>query len=192
MSFWTEQKAAPDKTRDDWETPDQVLDLVRKLGPIVLDPCTSLANPTRARAVCIPPAAFAAIGAETKLPDCRVLSDGLSTPWGFAAGFALGEEPGVIFVNMPYGERIGQWTALCAAAGALGYHVIALPPARTDTKWFQRDCAPPAAQAVCFWEGRIQFVGAPDPAKFPSAISYWGPRKYRFADVFSSVGRIWL
>lgn len=38
--------------KDDWQTPAEVLELVRKVGPIVLDPCTTVDNPTGAALIC--------------------------------------------------------------------------------------------------------------------------------------------
>lgn len=32
--------------RHDWQTPDAILDAVRKVAPIGLDPCTVASNPT--------------------------------------------------------------------------------------------------------------------------------------------------
>lgn len=148
-----------------WQTPDVVLDLVRELGPIALDPCTAPENPTGARAFCS--------------------EGGLEQSWPvLSAG-------GMVYVNPPFGRGVASWMARCYAASHFGCEVIALVPARVDTAWWNCWVVPPTAQAVCFWRGRLTFRGAPGPAPFPSAIVYWGARAYRFADVFSTVGAIW-
>lgn len=172
--------------KSDWRTPAEVLELVRKVAPIALDPCTTVDNPTEARAVMTLDYAEA-------IPDgldCEwVGGDGLKHTWENVAA-RLG---GLIYVNPPYGRDIWRWTEKCAEARAAEVDVIALLPARTDTRWWQDDCVPPdAADAVCFWRGRLTFVGAPAPAPFPSALVYWGPNKYRFADAFAARGAIWL
>ena len=74
---------------------------------------------------------------------------------------------------------------------ALGEEIIALLPARVDTKWFQEDIFPTAA-AICFWKGRLTFLGAPAPALFPSAVVYWGPNVQRFVSAFQTAGTIIL
>jgi hypothetical protein len=168
----------------DWQTPACVLERVRKVGPIALDPCTTRGNPTRAFSICLE-------RGPRPGDDDRVHIDGLAVAWVDA--LAAGKLDGLVYVNCPYGRAISQWTKRCNAGAAEdGLEIIALLPARTDTRWW-RDCTPPVhAQAVCFWAGRLRFVGAPASAPFPSALVYWGPRKHRFADAFADVGAIWI
>lgn len=154
--------------RMDWQTPDVVLELVRKVGPIGLDPCTTQENPTGARQWFAPP------------------DNGLSVSWGALIG-----DGEVAFVNPPYGRALGEWvTHWCfdASIWADQEHSILLVPARPDTAWWFR--ALKAATALCFWRGRLTFKGAPAPAPFPSALFYFGPRPYRFADVFQDHGAV--
>lgn len=165
----------------EWQTPPVVLELVRKVVPIALDPCTTVANPCGAEEI-----AIAVVRME--MPE-RVHVDGLALDWAAV----VERRGGLVYVNPPYGRAIGDWTDKCRnVAAEQGIDVIALLPARTDTRWWQADCAPPEAAAVCFWSGRLTFVGAPAPAPFPSALVYWGPNKYRFADVFAARGAIWM
>src|SRR6266545_925179 len=117
----------------DWCTPDPVLELVRLLGPIGLDPCSNERSIVGARV------------------EWTAHDDGLARSW---AGF------GLVYVNPPYGRKtIAAWAAKCHAQGRRA-EVVALLPARTDTRWWQMFCAPPGAQAVCFLAGRIRFLGA--------------------------------
>lgn len=153
-----------------WRTPDVVLDLVRHMGPVALDPCSHQDS---------------AVAAARELRLDKG-DNGLEADWmALAAG-------GLIYVNPPYGRAIHHWVMRCHVAGQVGGECVALLPARTDTSWWHRFCAPPAADAVCFWAGRLTFVGAPSAAPFPSAIVYWGPRRHRFADVFAGVGALWM
>lgn len=166
-----------DKTT--WQTPDVVLDLVRQLSPIALDPCTVPENPTGARVICVE--------RMPREPGRLTYVDGLDQSWPALAR----DGGGLIYVNPPFGRGVATWMARCYGAKRWGCEVVALVPARVDTIWWNCWVAPPTAQAVCFWRGRLTFKGAPAPAPFPSAIVYWGPRPHRFADVFSTVGAIW-
>jgi site-specific DNA-methyltransferase (adenine-specific) len=67
--------------------------------------------------------------------------------------------------------------------------VIALIPSRTDTLWWQ-ELVRPTAQAVCYWKGRIHFIGAKHGAPFPSALIYWGREAGRFKAVFCKHGTV--
>jgi site-specific DNA-methyltransferase (adenine-specific) len=153
-----------------WQTPECVLERVRKLGPIALDPCTNADNP---------------VGAERFYTPRDF---GLSKPWAEdAAG-------GLVYVNSPYGRELPEWVVKCVAEAALGAEMVALVPSRTDTRWF--NAALDSCQALAFWRGRVKFRGAKDCAPFPSALFYWGARQWEFAVAFRdvcrvSVGGIW-
>jgi hypothetical protein len=175
--------------RGDWQTPDEVLARVRAVAPIALDPCTTAANPCGARAILVPPAHRCGLD----------VADGVEAGWdGLEKAHVWSRiaqrHGGLIYCNPPYGRDVWRWLEKCVEAGWEDEaEVIALVPARTDTKWWQSYCSPPEpAYAVCFWAGRLTFRGAPSPAPFPSALVYWGTRRYRFADAFASAGRIWL
>lgn len=147
-----------------WQTPAEVLDLVRLVGPIVLDPCTTADNPTDA---CV-----------FNTPDCC----GLSTSW------ACVSSPGLVYVNPPYGRALVGWCAKIHSEAQAGREIIALTPARTDTRWWHAHMS--KADAHCFWRGRMTFVGAPAGAPFPSVLSYFGERAKRFKTVFGPQGWI--
>lgn len=89
--------------------------------------------------------------------------DGLSIEWG---------ENDRIFMNPPYGSAIKNWVkkARCSSEknGAL---IVALLPARTDTKWWG-DCM--KASEIRFIEGRLKFGNSKTCAPFPSVIVIWG------------------
>ena len=93
--------------RMDWQTPEDFLDLVRKVAPIYLDPATSLDNPTRAQNFIAPP------------------RDALAEEWPVG---------GLCYVNPPYGRALSKWAPKIAQYPG---DLISLVPARTETKWFQ-------------------------------------------------------
>ena len=155
--------------KQDWETPQEVVDIIEKYRPIRLDPCTTAGNPT---------GAFSFF-----TPD----SDGLSEDWGMDKG-------GLVYVNPPYGKAIGKWVAKAVEENtrrpyteAIGAEIIMLIPARTDTAYWQYGIFE-SASAICFVRGRIKFKGAKSGAPFPSAFIYFGDREKDFVAHFSQLG----
>ena len=149
--------------RHDWQTPDVVLHLVRQLGPIGVDPCTTAANPVQALH--------------------WLHEGGLEADW-----LALSKRYGPTFANPPYGRELPPWVAKCATEGERGAEVVMLVPHRPDTGWF--DLAIRSANAICEWKGRLRFKGAEHSEPFPSALLYWGPRPWLFCHVFARQGRV--
>ncbi len=147
-----------------WQTPECVLERVRAIGPIVLDPCTVDANPCDATVIITPP------------------DDGLALPW------AEGLITGLTYVNCPYGRPLPKWVNKCAIEGAQGCEIVLLVPARIDTRWYAQACN--TARAKCEWSGRLTFKGADHPAPFPSALFYWGPSPWLFCHCFAGAGRV--
>lgn len=87
--------------------------------------------------------------------------DGLSKDWtGIRA-----------WMNPPYGREIGKWVAKAATGGA--EIVVALLPARTDTRWFH-DYIYNKAE-VRFIKGRLKFGGHKNSAPFPSMLVIFKP-----------------
>lgn len=150
-----------------WRSPEGFLDLVRQLDEIGLDPATSADNPVKAKAFFTP------------------TQDGLAQSW-------LGH--GLVYVNPPYGRALPLWVKKASLEAAKGAEIVMLCTARTDTKWFQDWIL--SAPAVCLWRGRLTFIDPDepekkqDPATFPSAVVYWGPRKLSFKSIFCSKGYI--
>jgi site-specific DNA-methyltransferase (adenine-specific) len=145
--------------KDDWNTPDVVLDIVRRFGVIDLDPCSN---------------SHSIVEAQSEHSE-----DGLGLAW---------RNYGLAFVNPPYGREIKKWVAKMRTEGEHGAEIIGLVPARPDTAWFSDIWK--SARAICFWRGRITFLGAQYPAPFPSALPYWGPNRARFADTFQGHGYV--
>ena len=149
-------------TKDTWQTPDTVLERVRRIAPIGLDPCTTDENPVGATFFYTPK------------------DDGLAMPWDFD------DDGSLVYCNPPYGRGIRPWVRKCDST--LMRTVVALLPARVDTRWF-----PWTADALCFWRGRLTFKGAPAPAPFPSVLAIWaadGTHVDRFKWEFRHVGKV--
>lgn len=150
--------------KGDWQTPDEILDPLTRWFRVDTDPCA---------------------GRDTQI-GCSINyrntadtgeDDGLIRPWR-----------GTCYVNPPYGRTLSSWVERAELAYRRSdCEVIMLLPARTDTQWWQ-SCW--KADAVCFWKGRIKFVGAENSAPFPSALVYWGDRVSRFNRAFSDYGHV--
>lgn len=147
--------------RTDWNTPIEVVNIIRQFA--------------RNGEIWLDPCSNreSVVGAKVELE-----ADGLASTW---------KGPGLTYVNPPYGRQIGQWTKKAFDEAQSGAEVLMLLPARTDTAWFY-DCW--AANALCFWLGRIKFQGARHSAPFPSVFVYFGPRVIAFDLVFSNRGKV--
>jgi site-specific DNA-methyltransferase (adenine-specific) len=150
----------------EWYTPEAVLERVRMVAPIGLDPCSSGRDSVRAAR------------------SYTAADNGLAQPWIVESGT-------LVYVNPPYGRGIGPWVEKCYRSGQLdkSARIIALLPARVDTAWFQHVWN---ATAVCFVRGRLKFSGHTNAAPFPSALAYWGSCDWdsRFENAFRDLGRI--
>lgn len=153
-------KALYSTNRDDWCTPQHLVDLVIKFNsgkPIETDPCwnrNAVTNPTM------------------KYGDPYL--DGLQCPWN-----------GLTYVNPPY-SHVAEWVTKSTYEATRGVEIVLLVPARTDTKWWQNNVR--AASAVCFWKGRLKFLGGLHSAPFPSALWYFGRRTTWFYEIFAPYG----
>jgi phage N-6-adenine-methyltransferase len=86
---------------------------------------------------------------------------------------------GRCWMNPPYGRTIGKWVYAAHVAVSLAKEaevVVALLPARTDTRWFH-DIILKHGYGVRFLKGRLTFetelddiLGPSDPAPFPSMV----------------------
>lgn len=150
--------------KQDWQTPENVLRLVRQMGPIGLDPATCDENPCKAERILTP------------------RHDALDeyTVWVVVPGE-------VCYLNPPFdgiAKWVERWTV--EAGENPDSHFLMLTPARTDTRWWVALAT--LADRVCFIRGRLKFKGAPASAPFPTAITYRGPDGSRFERVFRDVG----
>ena len=129
---------------DEWPTPIKLFEELDKEFNFNLDPCADHDNHKCARYY-------------TKEDD------GLSKIWG-------GSDR--IFMNPPYGRNLGQWVKKAReSAEQNGALIVALLPARTDTKWFLDVMK---ASEIRFIRGRLKFGDGKRGAPFPSIIVIWG------------------
>lgn len=88
--------------------------------------------------------------------------DGLKQNWG-------GHR---VFCNPPYGREIGRWVEKCYREAQKGALVVALIPARTDTRYFH-EFIWKKAKEIRFLRGRLHFNESKQAAPFPSMIVIW-------------------
>lgn len=84
---------------------------------------------------------------------------------------------GVCWMNPPYGREIGRWVSKAWHEAQKGNTIVALLPARTDTKWFHDWIYKMYGVDIEFLKGRLKFVGAKDSAPFPSMIVIFKSKK---------------
>lgn len=161
--------------RTDWNTPQAIADLVEKFfeGPVDVDPCSNPNSLIKAKN---------SFSVETN-------TDGLAPTnnWGYT-----------FFLNPPFGRQITPWIDRALAHAYTGAKGIVLVPARVDTKWCQKLLR--EARAVCFLSGRLTFLGAENPAPFPTMIVLLNTlgdgdgdgfyNFYRFKGVFAPYGHV--
>ena len=148
-AFWTE--TAANSASQTWSTPPEFMDKLYAVngGPFSLDPCSPTSDrrnaPVRA------------------LVHFTASDDGLSKDWF-----------GRVYCNPPYGAGIKSWTTKCRLSVESGQaeFVVALVPARCDTRWWHHDVAGHAD--VFMLRGRLAFGGGDTPAPFQSALVCWG------------------
>ena len=151
-----------------WQTPTELLEaLYEAFGTIDLDPCSPTNNRTTAP-----------VKASVHFTEA---DDGLALPWH-----------GTVFLNPPYGRQLKAWVAkakdevLCGNART----VVALIPARTDTRYWHEHVAGDAT--VFFLRGRLTFGAADAAAPFPSALALWGAAAHQVAALEQSLPDAWV
>lgn len=72
---------------------------------------------------------------------------------------------GVCYMNPPYGKKIKEWVKKAYESDTI---VVALLPARTDTKWFHDYIY--GKSEIRFLRGRLKFGGVKNSAPFPSMV----------------------
>ena len=92
------------------------------------------------------------------LDICASKEDALKQEWG-----------GVIWMNPPYGRKIGNWVKKAKEAARQGKAtVVCLLPARTDTAWWHDYVM--KADEIRLIRGRLKFGDGKGSAPFPSAV----------------------
>lgn len=127
---------------DQWATPDSFFQRLDSEFDFTLDPC---ADDTNAK--------------------CRryftEADDGLAQDWA----------PERVFMNPPYGRVIGDWIAKAYEESRKGAQVVALIPARTDTRYWHDYVM--RADEIRLVKGRLRFGDGKNSAPFPSAVVVW-------------------
>lgn len=127
-----------------WATPQDFFDKLDKVFNFTLDVC---ALPENAKC------------SKYYTPT----QDGLKQEW-----------KGVVWMNPPYGREIGKWIEKASLeSNRGGVIVVALLPARTDTRWFHDFIYNKAK--VEFVKGRLKFGNSKNSAPFPSMIVIFNP-----------------
>lgn len=126
---------------DDWATPQNFFDQLDAEFHFTLDPCATDEN--------------------AKCPKYYThRENGLLQNWG-------GDR---VFCNPPYGREIYAWVKKCYEESRKpATTVVALIPARTDTRYFHEFIYGKAAE-IRFVRGRLKFGTASNPAPFPSMV----------------------
>ena len=129
---------------DDWATPEDFFQKLHREFRFETDVCASLTN-----------------------AKCEHFytkeADGLGQNW-----------TGTCWMNPPYGREIGRWMEKAyQSARQNGATVVALVPARTDTRWWHQYAI---KGEVFFVPGRLKFGNAKASAPFPSAVVVFRPQ----------------
>ena len=134
---------------DKWATPQYLFDELDEEFGFTLDACADQSNHKCARYY-------------------TEADNGLAQDWG-------GE---VVFCNPPYGRNIGEWVKKCSEeARKPKTVVVALIPARTDTRYFHEFVYKQPDVEVRFLRGRIKFGESKKGAPFPSMVVVFGGHK---------------
>src|SRR5574344_258550 len=124
---------------DEWSTPNDFFEKLDKEFHFTLDVCATKEN-----------------------AKCRRFftkkENGLLQDWG--------EE--ICWMNPPYGRAIVDWVRKAYEEAQNGSTVVALLPARTDTRWFHGYIY--GGHEIRFVQGRLKFGGCKNSAPFPSMI----------------------
>lgn len=184
----TERGYMPQAKSVEYETPRDLFDaLDKEYGPFDCDPCCTAEQYTAKTIL--------ARGGEVFIPppptyDGRTISGPAidagysSTSYVYYDGLKMGWRRKV-YMNPPYGREMPRWIEKAVSEIEVGNAelVVALIPARTDTKMWQqhilreaaydRIAAPDTLELVRFLPGRLKFSGANGPAPFPAAVVVW-------------------
>ena len=133
---------------------------------------------------------------EINLDPCA--DDGRHIPAGQHYTFADNglEQPwcGKVYMNPPYSHP-GVWMKKLQLEFETGNvdEAIALVPAATDTNWLSPVLK---TQPVCFWKGRIKFLGQDykpkSSARQSHVLVYWGNNCQKFREVFEDYGVVYF
>ena len=161
---------APVLANDALCTPAWILDLVRSMSDIALDPCGN---------------EWSTVGALTTW-SLHTGDDGLARAWGPVANI-----DGAVFINPPYSKPL-PWCERAAEAARSGSEVFALVKNDPTTRWSA--VLREVSSARCDFSRRVSFVGGRHKSgQMASTMFYMGSAPYLFAHTFDAHGevRVW-
>lgn len=128
--------------RDDWRTPKSLFDDLNQEFSFDLDPASNDFN--------------------FKCEKHFTIKDnGLVQSWANHS----------VYLNPPYGREIYDWCKKAYLEKDKAKVIVALLPARTDTRWFHEFIYKKAE--IRFIKGRVHFDESKNAAPFPSMIVIW-------------------
>lgn len=135
--------------KQDWATPQDFFDKLNEEFDFQWDVCATLEN--------------------TKVQGCFFdeAQDGLNQKWCRTASR--------FWMNPPYGREIGKWVKKASEESEHDCTIVALLPARTDTKYFHEYIYNKPNVEIRFIKGRLKFGGAKNAAPFPSMVVIFRP-----------------
>jgi len=148
---------------DDWATPQDFFNKVNaEFGPFDLDVCASHDN--------------------FKCPKYLTSKGFFDSAWGWiSSADGLNGEWAAIskraWCNPPYGRQIGKWIKKAYEESQKGCLVVALLPARTDTRYFHTYIYGQVNVEIRFIRGRLRFGRATASAPFPLMLVIFHPKK---------------
>lgn len=161
-----------ERTKNDLGTPPWFLPFVRRVGPIVLDPCS---NP------------WSLVRARVELSAHRG-EDGLATDWSEILRAHGGA--GLAYSNPPYGVgHLPKWAAKFSLEAERDAEIVGLVPCSPDTAWWETMLD--ACDARCDVHRRIGFEGGEHGSgQVRSEVFYFGPNPYLFGHSFDELGEV--
>jgi site-specific DNA-methyltransferase (adenine-specific) len=140
------------KASDEWATPQEFFDVLDAEFGFALDAAASRDN-----------------------HKCRVWYGGAIDALTLEAWASV---PCSVWLNPPY-SRCREFIAKAADESRKGLTVVALVPARTDTRWFHehvwKGLEPRHGVEVRFVKGRLRFGDGKNSAPFPSVVIVFRP-----------------
>jgi hypothetical protein len=144
-------------------TPDWLLERVRSIDVIGLDPASCKGNPTKASVFLTPE------------------RDGLTRAWAFS---------GLVYVNPPYGRGfLIKWAQKAITEAEKGAEIVFLARGDTSTEWSR--LLIDKCRGMAF-PPRIKFKDAKGSPNFSNIIYYFGRRELLFYTAFATLGPVIL
>jgi len=167
--MYLKQLNKKNKDKDNWETPNLIIDIVKKIydNQIILDPASSEQANKRIKSKCI----------------YTIENDGLKNVWF-----------GKVFLNPPYSSKILDFIKKFVKEKNNIEEIIILVNATFSTKWSRLlldNC-----YSLCLLSERVKFINpntqqiSKSPSFIGQCIYYYGFQKDKFKEKFSPLGKV--